>query len=178
MQIRYRRDLYKLFPDVSECVVVELGVAEGLHSRDLCEQGWKLVISVDAWETMNQTGDGGSPQAWHDQNYKNTCDLLRPYGGRSKILRGPTTAMAQYVPDESVDLVYIDADHSYEGVRNDIAAWWPKLRNGGVIAFHDYEMSHYGVKQAVTEFAASNSLQINLLPENHIHDAGAYIFKP
>lgn len=178
MEIRYRRDLWKLFGDVSECVAVELGVAEGLHSRDMCEQGYKLVISVDAWETRNQKGDGGSPQSWHDSNYKNACDLLRPFGGHSKILRGPTTAMAQYVPDESVDLVYIDADHSYEGVKNDIEAWWPKLKkHTGVMAFHDYEMPQYGVKQAVQEFASRMILKVRTLPEDAIKDAGAYILK-
>lgn len=181
--IKYRRDLWKLFPDVTECVAVELGAAEGLHSRDLCANGYKLVITVDAWETMpHLKGDASSPQSWHDSNYKNACDLLRPFGGRSKILRGPTTQMAQYVADESVDLVYIDADHSYEGVKNDIKAWWPKLKRGGVCAFHDYEMTQYGVKPAVQEFARTiNSVDgiyiINLLPEDAIKDAGAYIVK-
>ena len=178
MSIRYRRDLWELFPDVSQAVAVELGVAEGLHSRDLCEQGYKLVISVDAWETRNQKGDGGSPQSWHNANYTVACQLLRPYGGRSKILRGPTTQMAQYVPDESVDLVYVDADHSYEGVKNDILAWWPKLKSGGYFAFHDYEMEAYGVKQAVQEFAAQHIMPIYLLPEDAQKDAGAYIRKP
>lgn len=179
MSLKYRRDLYTLFPDVTDCVAVEVGVAEANHSRDMCENGYKLVISVDAWECIGgQIGDGGFDQDWHDQNYKNACDLLRPYGGRSKILRGRTTAMAQYVPDESVDLVYIDADHSYQGCTNDIEAWWPKLRRGGVMAFHDFENPNYGVKEAVMAFAKNNGLQVHLIPEDHIDNAGSYFYKP
>lgn len=179
MQIQYRRDLYKLFPNWTECVAVELGVAEGNFSRDLCNMGFKLVISVDVWESHpEKRGDVASPQSWHDANYKNACDLLRPFGGRSKILRGPTTAMAQYVMGHSVDLVYIDADHSYEGCKADIEAWWPKLVSGGVMAFHDHEMPQYGVKQAVAEFAGLHKLWVHLIPEDAIQDAGAYLVKP
>lgn len=180
LKIQYRRDLFNLFPDVTDCVAVELGVAEGLHSRDLCENGYKLVISVDAWECRpDQKGDGGSPQDWHDKNYRNACDLLRPFGERSKILRGPTTAMAQYISDESCDLIYIDADHSYNGCLNDIHAWWPKLKKFGVMAFHDFEMTQYGVKQAVNDFVSTlpYACIVHLLPEDAIKDAGAFIYK-
>ncbi len=37
-----------------------------------------------------------------------------------------------------VDFVWVDGNHSLEGVRGDINAWWPKVRPGGIIAFHDY----------------------------------------
>lgn len=178
-ELRYRRDIHQLFPDITNCVAVELGSAEGLFSRDLCEMGFKLVISVDAWECITgQKGDGGFDQDWHNKNYQNARDLLRTYGGRSKILRGRTTAMAQYVPDNSVDLVYIDADHSYSGCIQDIHAYWPKLKSGGICAFHDYKNSAYGVNQAVHDFASAFSLQIFEIPEDSIADAGAYIIKP
>jgi glycosyltransferase involved in cell wall biosynthesis len=41
-------------------------------------------------------------------------------------------------PDEGVDFAFIDGDHSYESVTADLAAWWPKIRPGGVLAGHDY----------------------------------------
>lgn len=40
--------------------------------------------------------------------------------------------------DRTVDLVFIDGDHSYDGVITDIYAWWPKLKRNGVMAGHDY----------------------------------------
>lgn len=52
----------------------------------------------------------------------------------------------------SLDYVYIDADHHYEAVRRDIAAWLPKIKPGGLIAGHDFcEYPGFGVIQAVTE---------------------------
>ncbi len=65
-------------------------------------------------------------------------------------------------PREHFDFVYIDADHSYEAVKADIEAWWPKVRMGGVLAGHDYtkphqvNQAHFGVIQAVDEFIAEN----------------------
>lgn len=177
-QIKYRRDLCQLFPSVEDAVCAELGVAEGLFSRDMLQWGIKKLYSVDLWESRpDRTGDVASPQEWHNANYNNVLKLLKPFGERSEILRGPTTAMAQYVDDFSCDLVYIDADHSYQGVKNDIHSWWMKVKEGGIMAFHDYQMTHYGVNQAVNEFARSLGLPVYQLPEDQPKDAGAYIFK-
>lgn len=177
--VKYRRELYKLLTSVEDAVCVELGVAEGLFSRDILSWGVKKLYSVDLWESHpERSGDVASPQEWHNSNYENVKKLLSPFGDKSVILRGPTTAMSQYVDDFSCDLVYIDADHSYTGVKNDIESWWMKLKPGGVMAFHDYEAPQYGVKRAVNEFANRLGLQIYLLPENALQDAGAYIIKP
>lgn len=60
-------------------------------------------------------------------------------------------AAASYA-DSSFDLVYLDADHAYESVSKDIAAWYPKVaRVTGVLAGHDYSPSFPGVVRAVTE---------------------------
>jgi predicted O-methyltransferase YrrM len=54
---------------------------------------------------------------------------------------------AGHFEDESIDWVFIDADHSYPSVRADIAAWAPKVRPGGLLSGHDYGRS--GVTDAV-----------------------------
>lgn len=63
---------------------------------------------------------------------------------------GSLAAAARYV-DGSLDAVFIDADHSYESVASDIAAWLPKVRPGGIIAGHDFSPSFPGVMRAVHE---------------------------
>lgn len=176
--IKYRRDLYKLFANVGQAVCVELGVAEGLFSRDMLNWGIKKLYSVDLWESHpERTGDVASPQEWHNANYENAVELLKPFGDRSEILRGPTTAMSQFVANDSCDLVYVDADHSYEAVKMDIIAWWPKLKHGGIMAFHDFRSPDYGVGNAVRNFAYSKGMEIYEIPENRDADAGAYLIK-
>lgn len=53
-------------------------------------------------------------------------------------LKGYSVPMATYVPNGTLDLVYVDAAHDYRNVRNDILAWWHKLRPNGVMAGHDF----------------------------------------
>jgi len=50
------------------------------------------------------------------------------------------------------DLIFIDAEHTYEALKADIEAWWPHLKDGGIMAFHDYRTSQFpGVTQAIHE---------------------------
>ena len=70
---------------------------------------------------------------------------------RCHVVHGLSVDAAATYADESVDVVYIDADHSYEGVAADLDAWRPKVRRGGFIGGHDYHDGFQGVKRAVNE---------------------------
>ena len=63
-----------------------------------------------------------------------------------------------------MDFVYIDADHSYEGARRDIAAWGRKVRRGGMVAGHDYYVfpgsGNDGVVRAVDEHIAETGAEL------------------
>lgn len=51
-----------------------------------------------------------------------------------------------------IDVLFIDGDHSYEGCKRDIDAWFPHLKENGVMLFHDCDETSPGVIQAVAEF--------------------------
>jgi hypothetical protein len=176
MEIKHRIQLPQLVKELGlPSIGVEIGVAEGFSSRDFLENGLHKLYSVDAWRTLNQSGDGGQVQEWHDRNYESAVKLLAPFKERSVILRGLSSDMIKDVPDNSIGLLYLDGDHSYEGVKRDLTEWYPKVVSGGIIAGHDYEMKQYGVKQAVHEFAKS---EVFLIPEHKSEDAGFYFLKP
>lgn len=178
MEIQHRSQLVDLMRYFNlPLIAAELGVAEGLFSRDLLQAGLDKFYSVDAWETLPQTGDGGSPQEWHDKNYQNVIELLKPFGDKSLLIKGISYHVSEKIEDNSLGLVYVDCDHSYIGVTRDINSWWPKLVKGGIMAFHDYENTAYGVKKAVQTFAMENNLDIHLIPENNPADAGAWLQK-
>ena len=84
---------------------------------------------------------------------------------RANIIRLRSTEAAEIVSDASRDFVFIDADHSYEGCAADIAAWAPKVKPGGWLCGHDYDVPQFpkfGVKQAVDEFIEKNGLLLEL----------------
>jgi len=176
--IQYRRELPKLVRHFGLPMIgVEVGVAQGSFSWELLTNGMEKLYSVDAWKELPQTGDGGFPQSWHDDNYEMAKEKLSEFGDKSIILRGISREMADKVEDNSLGLVYLDGDHSLNGVRTDLESWYRKLVVGGIIATHDYISPAYGTKQAFEEFAQANGLEIYLLPENQECDAGAYMIK-
>lgn len=69
-------------------------------------------------------------------------------------------AAASRVPDVSLDFVYIDGCHQYENVLQDIYAWLPKIRYGGMLAGHDLCPVWPGVVQAVNEFISQTKYQL------------------
>lgn len=64
-------------------------------------------------------------------------------------IRKTSVEAANDFPDGSCRFVFIDADHSYEAVKADIQAWWPKVKPGGMFAGHD--IAECGVRRAVEE---------------------------
>ena len=66
----------------------------------------------------------------------------------------PSTVAPRLFDDKSLDFVFIDADHSYEAVKADIAAWHPKVKQGGYLGGHD--LCFETVKRAVDEMIGSN----------------------
>ncbi len=69
----------------------------------------------------------------------------------ASVMWMPSVEAARQVADHCADFVFIDAGHSYEAVKADIEAWWPKVRPGGWFGGHDYHPAHPGVIQAVDE---------------------------
>lgn len=89
----------------------------------------------------------------------NIAPVAKALGDRFRLVVSDSVAASQLVPDDSVDVVWLDARHDYAGVMEDIDAWWPKLKVGGFIGGDDY-VKCVGVKQAVSErFGASAAIR-------------------
>lgn len=138
--------------------MVEVGAWAGAHALKLAHcLGPRMVVHcVDTW--------AGTPKARPDTTTV-IAEALTPSVVFTTFLRN-TKGQPRVLPlrGQSVDCaasmsskvcVFIDADHSYEAVRNDLRAWWPVVENGGLFCGHDYHMFP-GVKRAVDEWAKEN----------------------
>lgn len=80
--------------------------------------------------------------------------------------QGLSWDMLNSIADNSLDYIYIDADHSYQSVKKDIEAAYAKIKDGGIIQFNDYthygllERGEYGVLFAVNEFIESKDIHL------------------
>lgn len=103
------------------------------------------MLAVDTWEPVPN-----SEEDYSDWNFEEMLDKFRaavePY--MVTIYRMTTHQAAGCAPD-GLDFVFIDADHSYEGVKQDLADWVPKVRAGGLVSGHDIDWE--GVQKAVSE---------------------------
>ena len=163
-------------------VGVEVGVHQGNCSSRLLRRMPKLVMHlVDSW------------RGWEElSSYRKTTDLVSTYSDEDQI-KVWKTARAQLVGQwgtdrarmwvadslalarrfaeqgKRFDFVFIDADHSFDGVSADVRAWWPLVRDGGLLCGHDYGIGkghNFGtqVKAAVDGWAATGRC-VEVLPD-------------
>lgn len=74
-------------------------------------------------------------------------------------IRMTSAEASTYYKDNTIDIVFIDACHSYECVKEDISLWLPKVKNGGILAGHDYTSSWLGVVRAVNELLGPQNIK-------------------
>jgi hypothetical protein len=82
------------------------------------------------------------------------------YADRVTAMQMSTAAAAPKIEDESLDFIFVDANHEYEGVTADIAAWTPKVVKGGWITGHDYCDKFPGVMRAVHEHFEVDRIEV------------------
>ena len=138
----------------------EIGVWAGRFSRRLLQRPDLKLLMVDSWEGdgtayTEQDVDnfhGNLSQKEQDFYKKTAIERTEFAANRRKIVAMRSLEAANCIADGSLDFVFIDADHSYEGCKADIEAWRPKLRRGGLLSGHDYSEKFPGVMQAVNEY--------------------------
>jgi predicted O-methyltransferase YrrM len=109
---------------------------------------------VDTWEGSPEMKRGGEFQDHDVVNntlYEKFLYNIQPVKKIVNPVRHTSVDAAKLYEDNSLDFVFIDADHSYESTREDIDAWLPKIKNGGIISGHDYSKNWPGVVRAVNE---------------------------
>jgi|TARA_R110000822_G_scaffold78831_1_gene188805 predicted O-methyltransferase YrrM len=113
----------------------ELGVWKGktiLHLLKSCPS--LNMVGIDAWESQGKWSE------WdHNQNEREVRYKTKQFGNRCKLIKGKTWEVADQIEDDSLDFVFIDADHSEDGVTKDIELYKSKVKKGGYVMGHDYD---------------------------------------
>lgn len=156
-------------------VGAEIGVFRGGMSRRLLGREDLTLYMVDSWEGKGKSYEGDSgdyhaelSQEEQDECYRSALAQAAHVGSRAKVIRKRSIEAARDISGSSLDFVFIDADHSYEGCRADILAWWSRVKVGGIVAGHDYENTKFpkfGVKRAVDEIALRLGQTVDLGPD-------------
>lgn len=134
-------------------IIVEVGSAHGASSTILAEAAQELKGSLYCIDSFPE--DYYGQEKFGEYGYQAfKKNVLDKYGKLVTFIRGTSSDVKDAQFGGAIDILFIDGDHSYQGVRNDLRILIPKLRSGGYVAFHDYNnnAAFPGVKKAADEF--------------------------
>jgi len=142
------KDIPRLFNELGFKVGAEVGVYLGFYARWLLRMmpGLKLY-GIDSWipyKGYEDITDNNIIQA-----YEKAKEMTKGYD--CTLIKGWSNEVVDQFEDESLDFVFIDGNHDYEYVIEDIAKWSKKVRPGGIVYGHDFD-DRWGVARAVTEW--------------------------
>lgn len=147
--------------------VAEVGIGYGTHAKYILKStNIDSLLLVDpmqyypndlfAEDIMKQTPE--IPGNNFNEMYNLICEYLHEYKHKYSWQRCPS--LHANVEDKSLDAVFIDGDHSYTAVLNDLRFWSKKIRSGGKLVGDDYWMED--VKRAVHDFQKESGISPSL----------------
>lgn len=152
-----REQMLSLLP--KNGVVAELGVDHGDFSQKILEinRPSKLHL-VDEWKS-----DRYPEKLFHEVGQRFHSEIKT---GKVEINRGLSVDVVKQFPDCYFDWIYIDTAHTYAVTKEELEAYFPKIKPGGIIAGHDFIVGEidipwkYGVIEAVYEFCKNHNWEI------------------
>lgn len=150
--------------------ICEIGVNDGSNFNFMIKHLPKIAVAVDCW--IND-GIASRNEGYSDNKLNRIYNSFKakvankPY---VQIYRKYSFDAVKHFPDEYFDLIYIDADHTYEACLKDIEDWYPKLKRERIMIGDDYcdlispRGVKFGVIKAVKQFAKANNLPFYVLP--------------
>lgn len=143
--------------------VAEIGVWEGAFARTICEEVGAFVHAVDPWSPQPGYIERKNDAGRLDRALARTQEALKPF--QHRIVRATSLDAAKTFADGSLDACYIDGNHLRDHVTADINAWLTKVKQGGVISGHDYNIDQgrkdfIQVADAVDAYTAKHNVPV------------------
>lgn len=137
---------------------VEVGVLKGENVHFLLETlpNIKKIWGVDHYEPHTDY-DTVRTKEDMEQFKEIATKNLEQFGERYELLQGNSLEVAKTFETEKLDFILLDADHTPEGIKSDLTAWYPALKKGGHIFVHDTHVA--AVFEAITEWRNENRVR-------------------
>jgi len=150
----------KLLAELGVKNMAEIGVEKGLYSDCLLKKIPDLKLyCIDPWKIYIDYRQG--MESATEKYYKHASELLKD---RATLIRKYSLDAVKDFENESLDMVFIDANHDFQNCTNDIVEWEKKVKKGGIIAGHDYcnevcKNERIDVKGVVDGWASSQGIK-------------------
>jgi len=117
---------------------VEIGVFKGEFSKHILNNWGGTLYMVDVWRPLGDEYEDYSNHKGHVDAYQETMENIKGLENKGIMVRATSEIASDMFQDESLDFIFIDANHAYDFVVEDINLWFPKLKKGGMFSGHDY----------------------------------------
>lgn len=152
MELKSRDELPNYFKQLGFTTGAEVGVYRGEFTEKFCKAGLAMY-AIDPWIPFKGQGRSEETQGMQDTNYEYTKKRLGSYKNCTLIKKTSMGALNDF-RDGSLDFVYLDGDHRFRYVADDIAEWYFKVKKGGIVAGHDYYMTAASAKNLICQVKA------------------------
>ena len=165
--------VYNIIKDRGYTSGAEIGVCRADFSEALLEVWGGALYAIDVWNRQDISDYPDTicnvNEDVHIQNYEITKSKLAKFGNRAVIMKYLSKDASTHFDDNSLDFVYIDANHSYEAVYSDMNIWHKKIKSGGLLCGDNYcnlsldslDYVLFEVEKAVNDFANDKGLHVN-----------------
>ena len=152
--------LHDLLCDKEHKVGAEIGVQIGLMAKNILSSlnSIEKYYAIDPWLDYKEYNEGFRsgklrrvPQKSMNNHFNRFIKDTKQYEDKIVLLKMFSIEAIKHIEDESLDWVFIDGNHSYESVKEDIELYLPKVKIGGLVSGHDFGLHLSGVKEAVQE---------------------------
>lgn len=126
----------KYFEHIKDLVICEVGVLEGENANSLIKYlKPKEIYLIEPFTEPKIKGD-------------------------HVLIKKKSIEASKDIP--LCDYIYLDGDHRYKTISEELPVYWKKIKRGGILAGHDFSSAVPGVIKAVTEFVIKNNLKLNV----------------
>lgn len=159
--MKSKYDLIKHFGELGFTTGAEIGVAEGYLSEAMFKVIPNLKLyCIDIWQPYRGNQWSGS-SARNIHHFDVAKERLSKYN--AVIIRKMSMDAIKDIPDGSLDFVYIDANHGFDYVMEDLIEWSKKVRIGGIVSGDDYyNFRKAGVIEAVNAYTKAHGITFDL----------------
>jgi len=163
----YPRGFERFAISGNNLIGIEIGVFEGEHALSLMKHlSIKKLYLIDPYVVHEHYTNDWRKKILNAR--KKAYNLSKDFKGVKLICKYSGDAIKDI--DEKVDFVYVDGNHEYKAVKEDIENYWKVLKNGGILGGHDVHNAvrphNRGVMKAVFEFALSKGLEVSIEGED------------
>lgn len=171
----YYGNISKLLEQTNKKNYIEIGIAYGFHIESILNEFPEVYCyGIDPYIPYDVTDDFGisisnidvnkTPQENFDE-FSNAINTRLLKFKNFKHIRSQSNECYNLFNNESIDLIFIDGNHTYDFVKNDCINWWPKIDKNGIMCGDDYHFPE--VKRAVDEFCIQHNLKLEFITKNN-----------